>query len=111
MLKVNKNVEIALRTLEVLKNESAPIKTQTIAEKIGSTTNYVEQVARKLRVAGIAKSVRGPGGGYVANRGQSVSALTVARLFGYDTNSSLDGVTGSLAQALSSAFENTRIDL
>jgi DNA-binding IscR family transcriptional regulator len=111
MLKVNKNVEVALKTLELLKNESTPLKSQAIAEKIGTTTSYVEQVVRKLRVAGITKAVRGPGGGHVANRGQSVSALSVAKIFGYDTNSALEGVTGSLSQALSTAFENTRIDL
>lgn len=111
MLKVNKNMEIALKTLEILKNESTPVKTQSIAEKIGTTTNYVEQVARKLRVAGITRAVRGPGGGYVANRGQSVSALTIAQLFGYNTDMSSEGLTGTLAQALNNAFESTRIDL
>jgi DNA-binding IscR family transcriptional regulator len=111
MLKVNKNVEIALKTLEVLKNETVPVKSQVIAEKIGSTTNYVEQVVRKLRVAGMTKSIRGPGGGYVANRGQSVTALAVAQLFGYNTNTTLIGVTGDLSQQLNRAFESTKIDL
>lgn len=111
MLKVNKNIEVALKALEVLKNETTPIRSQNIAEKIGSTTSYVEQVVRKLRVAGFTKAVRGPGGGYIANRGQTITALNVAQLFGYNANTTNEGVTGNLAQALNSAFENTRIDL
>jgi Rrf2 family iron-sulfur cluster assembly transcriptional regulator len=111
MLKVNKNVEIALKTLEVLKAEESPLKAQEIAEKIGATTSFVEQVARKLRIAGITKSVRGPGGGYVVNRGQTVTALTVAKLLGYSTDGALQGVTGTLSQAISGAFENTRVEL
>jgi Rrf2 family iron-sulfur cluster assembly transcriptional regulator len=111
MLKVNKNVEVALKTLEILNEFDKPLRTESIAHKIEATPDYVEQVVRKLRMAGIVRAVRGPGGGYVVNRGQTVSALTVASLFGYETTTSLEGMAGSLAQALNNAFKTTTIDL
>ncbi len=34
------------------------------AENLGLSASFMEQVARKLRLAGVLQSVRGPGGGY-----------------------------------------------
>ncbi|MDB2414498.1 Rrf2 family transcriptional regulator [Rickettsiales bacterium] len=44
-----------------------PVSLSDIAERQGITLNYLEQIFMKLRRAGIVKSVRGPGGGYVMN--------------------------------------------
>ena len=41
---------------------------QQIAERQGISADYVAQLFRKLREAGIVKGVRGPGGGYVLAR-------------------------------------------
>ena len=109
MLKINKNVKLALKAIEFLKGSEGPVRTQDIAVKIGTSTAFLEQIVRKLRVAGITKSVRGPGGGTQLNRGQTVTALSVAQAFGYNVSVDTDGVTGSLTQALTAAFENTRI--
>lgn len=38
--------------------------TYTVAQSMGLSTNFLEQVARTLRVGGVVKSIRGPGGGY-----------------------------------------------
>jgi len=111
MLKVNKNVKLALATIEFLKGAEGPVRTQDIAAKIGTSTAFLEQIVRKLRVAGITKSVRGPGGGSVLSRGQTVTALGVAKAFGYVGQGELLGATGTLSGALEKAFESVRIEL
>lgn len=111
MLKINKNVSLALQTIEFLKSEEAPVKTAQIAEKLGTSAAFLEQVMRRLRIAGITRSVRGPGGGSLLNRGQTVSALTVANAFGYAHPAPTQGLQGSLSEALTAAFENTKIEL
>lgn len=42
-----------------------PVKLSDLAEKQEFTVPYLEQIFSKLRQAGLVKSVRGPGGGYV----------------------------------------------
>ena len=109
MLKINKNVKLALKTIEFLKGTEGPIRTQDIAEKIGTSTAFLEQIVRRLRVAGITKSVRGPGGGTQLVGGQKVTALSVAKAFGYGNQGDLDGVTGILSTALTTAFESVEL--
>lgn len=45
-----------------------PVKLADIAEKHYIPKNYLEQIFFKLKNAGLVRSVRGPGGGYVINR-------------------------------------------
>lgn len=115
MLKVNRNVELALKTIEFLKQEEKPVRTRDIAEKIGTTTAFLEQVVRKLRVAGITTPVRGPGGGYKLNRGHTITALNVAIALGYNPKSATGevttGLSDTLSQSLTTAFDSVRIDL
>lgn len=113
MLKVNKNLELALKTLEVLKDQEKPVRTQDIAEKIGVSPQFLEQVLRKLRMAGITSSVRGPGGGNKITKGQTISALSVANALGYVVSpvSEGTGLSSVLTQAIATAFETTRIEL
>jgi Rrf2 family iron-sulfur cluster assembly transcriptional regulator len=47
----------------------APIALAEIAERQEISLSYLEQLFAKLRVAGLVKSVRGPGGGYLLGRG------------------------------------------
>ena len=44
-----------------------PVKLLEISEKQNISLNYLEQIFAKLRKAGIVRSVRGPGGGYLLN--------------------------------------------
>jgi DNA-binding IscR family transcriptional regulator len=111
MLKINKNVKLALQTIEFLQGSEKPVRTQDIAAKIGTSTAFLEQIVRRLRVAGITKSVRGPGGGTLLSRGQTVTALGVAKAFGYSGQSELSGVSETLSGALTKAFESIRIEL
>ncbi len=44
---------------------STPVRLKDISEKQNIELNYLEQIFRKLRLAGIVKSTRGRNGGYV----------------------------------------------
>ena len=46
-------------------NEGNPIALAEIAERQEISLSYLEQLFAKLRIAGLVKSVRGPGGGYL----------------------------------------------
>ena len=55
----------ALADLEYLSNYESPVALKDIADRQGIDLTYLEQLFRKLRIAGIVKSVRGRNGGYV----------------------------------------------
>jgi Rrf2 family iron-sulfur cluster assembly transcriptional regulator len=44
---------------------NAPVSLADIAQRQNITVNYLEQIFLRLRKAGLVRSVRGPGGGYV----------------------------------------------
>ena len=46
-------------------NEGEPIALAEIAERQEISLSYLEQLFAKLRIAGLVRSVRGPGGGYL----------------------------------------------
>ena len=55
----------ALADLEYLSNYENPVTLKDIEARQGIDLTYLEQLFRKLRIAGIVKSVRGRNGGYV----------------------------------------------
>ena len=55
----------ALADLEYLSNYESPVALKDIADRQSIDLTYLEQLFRKLRIAGIVKSVRGRNGGYV----------------------------------------------
>jgi Rrf2 family iron-sulfur cluster assembly transcriptional regulator len=64
----------ALADLEYLSHYESPVSLRDIAHRQDIDLTYLEQLFRKLRIAGIVKSVRGRNGGYVyASHPQSVS--------------------------------------
>lgn len=63
-METTKNVEYAVVLIKSL-NDTRPTKLENIAVAKGLSMAFMEQVARKLRQAGIIASFRGPGGGYV----------------------------------------------
>ena len=64
----------ALADLQYLSNYQSPVSLKDIAIRQGIDLTYLEQLFRKLRIAGIVKSVRGRNGGYVyASHPQEIS--------------------------------------
>ena len=55
----------ALADLEYLSNDESPVSLKDIAIRQDIELTYLEQLFRKLRIAGIVKSIRGRNGGYV----------------------------------------------
>ena len=55
----------ALADLKNLSSQDNPVALRDIALRQGIDLTYLEQLFRKLRIAGIVKSVRGRNGGYV----------------------------------------------
>ena len=55
----------ALADLEYLSAYDSPVSLKDISARQGINLTYLEQLFRKLRIAGIVKSVRGRKGGYV----------------------------------------------
>ena len=54
----------ALADLEFLSLDSTPVALKDIANRQGIDLAYLEQLFRKLRVAGLVESIRGRNGGY-----------------------------------------------
>lgn len=77
---LSSRVQYALIILEeVLKSNGIALpKLKTISDRYDISIHFLEQVARDLRVAGLIKSVRGPGGGYKKQKDQ-ISLLDVLR--------------------------------
>ena len=68
----------ALADLQHLSNNQNPVALKDIARRQGIDLTYLEQIFRKLRIAGIVKSIRGRNGGYVyASQPQSVSIKSI----------------------------------
>jgi len=55
----------ALADLEYLSLDSKPVALKDIANRQGIDLAYLEQLFRKLRVAGLVDSIRGRNGGYI----------------------------------------------
>ena len=60
-------------------SRNEPVSLSVIAERQGLSQNYLEQLFVKLRKAGLVKSVRGPGGGYLL--GRAPSSVTIGEIF------------------------------
>jgi Rrf2 family protein len=111
-MKVNKKVELGINAVTALKKYAAPVRTQDLAAEIGTTQHFLEQVMRNLRTAGIVRSIRGPGGGYVLVPSTTpITAYHVAKAVGRDFGTmSLDQAPlNRLGKALTEAFLNTTL--
>lgn len=59
-----------------LHSSDSPVSVIDISDRQDISAAYLEQLIRKLKLAGLLKSTRGPGGGYVL--GQHVSLITIS---------------------------------
>lgn len=67
---ITAKVQYALTLLKEVRDQAdgRPVKLKLVSAKHQLDLNFLEQVARALRIHGALRSVRGPGGGYVAGR-------------------------------------------
>ena len=97
-----------------------PVRIEEISKSEDISQHYLEQLFRKLRVAGIVRSIRGPGGGYVLKEGQisykSVleavkEEVSLRGAISDKTEASNDVVQNltSIYKGLTDDFENTTI--
>lgn len=70
MLKLSTRGQYGVRAMfEIGKGHpDKPVTIREISESQDVSVAYLEQILNKLRKAGLIKSVRGPGGGYLLNR-------------------------------------------
>ena len=70
MLRLSTKSQYGVRAMFEIANgyPSGPVTIKEISEKQSVAVAYLEQILNTLRKAGIIKSVKGPGGGYVLNK-------------------------------------------
>lgn len=110
-MKMNKKLELGINSVSVLKNRETPMPIGELAVTVGTTANFLAQVLRSLRDAGVVEVKRGPGGGYTLVKTTAVTAYTVAKAVGrdFDVLSLDESPKSRLAKAVVEAFENTTI--
>ena len=85
-MRMTTKVQYALVALANIKHRNDagnmnPVRIDEIVKDEELSQHYLEQLFRKLRVAGIVKSIRGPGGGYKL-REESISYKQVLEAVG-----------------------------
>jgi len=111
-MKLNKKLELGILAVNALKNRTTPTRTADLAVEIGTTVNFLEQIMRNLRTAGIVSVKRGPGGGYFLNSERSsVTAYDVATAVGRFGPTVVEGTgaTSRLRKSLIDAYLSTTI--
>jgi len=69
MLRLSTRGQYGVRAMfEVAKGYPEPVTIKEISESQELSAAYLEQILNKLRKAGLIKSIKGPGGGYVLSR-------------------------------------------
>jgi len=61
-----------------MRSGDGPVTLAAIADRQCISLSYLEQLFRRLREAGLVRSVRGPGGGYLL--GKPASEITIAEI-------------------------------
>ncbi len=81
--------------LALYSNEENPVKLYDISERQNISLFYLEQLFRRLRIAGLVKSVRGPGGGYIL--GKSPKEISIKEILESVGENLLPGIEKKLA--------------
>lgn len=111
MLKLNKKLEIGMNAVAVLKKRSDYTSANELADQIGTTVSFIEQIMRNLRISGIVKVKHGPGGGYLLNKQAELTAYTVAKSVGRFTGNLKrgDSAPSQLQRNIIEAFRSTKL--
>lgn len=109
-MKLTRKLEIGINAVNALKNKNGHTSVSDMIIEVGTTTNFLEQVMRNLREAGIVSVKRGPGGGYTLAM-THVTAMQVAKAIGQEIEEMKDDASpvSRLKNAVTSAFLNTSI--
>lgn len=85
-MKITKQLQIGISAVHRLKYHSeTPVKTEVLAETLGTTAGFLNQILKKLRKSGLVIAKNGPGGGYMFNHDlESVDAFDVAHSLGHE---------------------------
>ena len=87
-----------------------PVKLKETAEKHGMKLEFLEQVARKLRLKNYVKSIKGPGGGYILTKKlENINLLDVYKVMQPDSKLKLSP-DGKEAKELIKEFYNEYIE-
>jgi len=80
MLRLSTKGQYGVRAMyEIARGYPAtPVTIKEISERQDVSVAYLEQILNKLRKAGLIKSIRGPGGGYILNR--SADKISIASI-------------------------------
>lgn len=113
-MKLNKKLEIGINAIKSLKVKNGPVRIFDLAPEIGTTTTFLEQIMRDLRIAGLISVKKGPGGGYqLSNPLSDITAYQVGMAVGRDLDASSfstqDTPTNRLKSSILEAFLNTKI--
>lgn len=69
MLKLSTKGQYGVRAMyEIAKGFPEPVTIKEISERQDVSVAYLEQILNKLRRAGLIRSIKGPGGGYLLGR-------------------------------------------
>lgn len=87
MMRISSSVEYGMRVMVRLAQErgGTPVSAETLSTSENVPKDYVDQILRRLRQAGLVASVRGPAGGYALCREpKAISVGDVMRALEHD---------------------------
>lgn len=103
-MRFNREIELGINFISKL--DHRPKRCADIARDIGADLHFAEQVARRLRLAGLIHSVRGPGGGYTKAR--LVAAFDVFKALQGESEFN-DSSAGHVQAMVAETLKNTLI--
>ncbi|RME66762.1 MAG: Rrf2 family transcriptional regulator [Nitrospirae bacterium] len=68
MLRLSTKGQYGVRAMYEIARGKGPVNIRTISERQEVSVPYLEQILNTLRRAGLIKSIKGPGGGYILTR-------------------------------------------
>lgn len=88
--------------------QSEPVRGDVLALNSGVPLDFLQQIMRRLRIAGLVATSKGPGGGYALSRPlETITALDVARAVGDLKSTPIDGPLTGFFQRLYTANYDT----
>jgi Rrf2 family protein len=88
-MRVSRKARYGLRAMSLLASAhgKAPLAVRAVSRAEGISAHYLSRILGELRRAGLVRSVRGRGGGFVLNRPPSaISVLEIFRALGENTS-------------------------